>query len=151
LGSVQLAKQAITVARPSAATSRLRLILVGTPDERAALRSRLAESLQSPDAVVAGEFPTIAAARASAIAADAILTPRGRPDSTSDFAEPLTPREIEVLELLAEGLANKAIAARLRISDQTVKFHVSSICGKLAAANRTDAVRRAIRQGLITV
>ena len=48
-----------------------------------------------------------------------------------------------MLELLAEGLPNKAIAARLGISDQTVKFHVASIAGKLGAANRTDAVRRA--------
>ena len=65
--------------------------------------------------------------------------------------EPLTPREIQVLELLAEGLPNKAIAARLGISDQTVKFHVASISGKLGAANRTDAVRRAVRRGLITL
>ena len=65
--------------------------------------------------------------------------------------ESLTPREIQVLELVAEGLSNKGIAARLDISDQTVKFHVSSICGKLGAANRTDAVRRALRRGLITL
>ena len=65
--------------------------------------------------------------------------------------EPLTPREIEVLELLAEGLPNKAIAERLGISDQTVKFHVASISGKLGATNRTDAVRRAVRRGLITL
>jgi DNA-binding NarL/FixJ family response regulator len=55
------------------------------------------------------------------------------------------------LELLAEGLPNKGIAARLGISDQTVKFHVSSIAGKLGAANRTDVVRRAVRRGLITL
>ena len=65
--------------------------------------------------------------------------------------EPLTPREIQVVELLAQGLPNKAIAARLGISDQTVKFHVSSICGKLGAINRTDAVRRAVRRGLIAL
>ncbi len=58
---------------------------------------------------------------------------------------------MKFLNLLAEGLANKAIAARLGISDQTVKFHVSSICGKLPARNRTDAVRRAIRRGIIAV
>ena len=52
-----------------------------------------------------------------------------------------------MLELLAEGLPNKAIADRLKISDQTVKFHVSSISTKLGAANRTDAVRRAVRRG----
>ena len=63
--------------------------------------------------------------------------------------EPLTPRELEVLGLLAEGLPNKAIARRLNISDQTVKFHVTAIYGKLGAANRTDAVRRAVRRGLV--
>ena len=56
-----------------------------------------------------------------------------------------------MLELLAEGPANKAIAERFGISDQTVKFHVASIFGKLGAANRTDAVRRAVRRGLITL
>jgi DNA-binding NarL/FixJ family response regulator len=58
---------------------------------------------------------------------------------------------VQVLELLAEGLPNKRIAERLGISDQTVKFHVSSISGKLGAVNRTDAVRRAVRRGLITL
>jgi DNA-binding NarL/FixJ family response regulator len=48
-------------------------------------------------------------------------------------------------------LSNKAIAARLGISDQTVKFHVASIAGKLGAQNRTDAVRRAVRRGLVTL
>ena len=104
---------------------------------------------------VAGEFDSLAAARASQIHSDAILMPNGvRPGSDPNptpFDEPLTPREVQVLELLAEGLPNKAIAARLRISDQTVKFHVSSISGKLGAKNRTDAVRRAVRRGLITL
>jgi len=63
----------------------------------------------------------------------------------------LTEREREVLALIAEGLSNKAIATRLGISDQTVKFHASSIQGKLGAANRTDAVRRAVRRGLVTL
>ena len=70
---------------------------------------------------------------------------------TDDSTEPLTAREIQVLELLAEGLPNKAIAGRLGISDQTVKFHVAAISGKLGAANRTDAVRRAVRRGLIAL
>jgi len=63
----------------------------------------------------------------------------------------LTPREMQVLELLAEGLPNKAIARRLDISDQTVKFHVAAICGKLGAANRTDAVRLGITRGLVSL
>jgi DNA-binding NarL/FixJ family response regulator len=127
----------------------MRVFLVGTAAERARLRARLVDG----SLAVVGEFPTLGAARASLLEADAILTPsrRGEDEPEGLSNEALTPREIEVLELLAEGLANKAIAARLGISDQTVKFHVSSICGKLPASNRTDAVRRAIRRGLITV
>jgi DNA-binding NarL/FixJ family response regulator len=74
------------------------------------------------------------------------------PEPADEIApEPLTPRELQVLEMVGEGLSNKAIAERLGISDQTVKFHVASIGGKLGAANRTDAVRRAVRQGLLTL
>lgn len=65
--------------------------------------------------------------------------------------EALTPRELEVLEVLAEGLSNRAIALRLHISEHTVKFHVSAIFAKLGAENRTDAVRRGVRLGLITL
>ena len=56
-----------------------------------------------------------------------------------------------MLALLAEGLPNKSIARRLDISDQTVKFHVAAIYGKLGAVNRTDAVRRAVRRGLVVL
>jgi len=65
------------------------------------------------------------------------------------LAEALTPRELEVLQLLAEGLPNKTIARRLDISDHTVKFHVNAILSKLGAQSRTDAVVRATRLGLI--
>ncbi len=64
-------------------------------------------------------------------------------------AESLTPREIEVLRLLAEGLPNKAIARRLAISEHTVKFHVNAILGKLGVESRTEAVVRATRLGLV--
>jgi DNA-binding NarL/FixJ family response regulator len=66
-------------------------------------------------------------------------------------ASPLSDREIEVLGLLAQGLANKQIAGRLGISEHTVKFHVSSIYTKLDVTNRAQAVRQGVRQGLITV
>ena len=66
-------------------------------------------------------------------------------------ASDLTPRESEVLALLAEGLTNKAIAQRLTISEHTVKFHVNAILGKLDAQSRTDAVVRATRLGLIAL
>ena len=64
-------------------------------------------------------------------------------------SEALTPREVEVLQLLAEGLSNKMIAARLGVSEHTVKFHVNAILTKLAAQSRTEAVVRATRMGLI--
>ncbi len=63
--------------------------------------------------------------------------------------EPLTERETSVLALMAEGAGNKEIAARLQISEHTVKFHVSSILGKLGSATRTEAVARGYREGLI--
>ena len=119
--------------------------------DRARLRARLEVSID-----VAGEFDSLAEARAADADADAVLVVPVHErliDSHDDeaFEEPLTAREIEVLELLAEGLPNKAIAGRLGISDQTVKFHVASLSGKLGAANRTDAVRRAVRRGLIAL
>lgn len=61
----------------------------------------------------------------------------------------LTPREVEVLGMLAEGLGNKGIARRLNISEHTVKFHVSSIFSKLNVSSRTEAVTLGARQGLI--
>lgn len=63
--------------------------------------------------------------------------------------EPLTPRENEVLQLLAEGLTNRAIAQALEISEHTIKFHVTAIMTKLAAQSRTQAVVQATRLGLI--
>jgi two-component system, NarL family, response regulator YdfI len=67
----------------------------------------------------------------------------------ADLAEPLTPREREVLQRLAGGLANKQIADQLNISEHTVKFHVASILGKLGAGTRTEAVALGIRHGLV--
>lgn len=65
--------------------------------------------------------------------------------------EPLTAREREVLDLLAQGLSNKLIARQLTISEHTVKFHVSSTYAKLGASNRTEAVSHAARRGLISL
>lgn len=65
--------------------------------------------------------------------------------------EPLTAREKEVLQQMAQGLANKQIAASLGISEHTVKFHLSSLYAKLGAASRTEAVRRGMELGLITM
>jgi DNA-binding NarL/FixJ family response regulator len=75
--------------------------------------------------------------------------PRGEEDTP--IGEPLTPREIEVFALLADGFGNREIARRMHISEHTVKFHVSSILGKLGAATRTEAVTRGYREGLILI
>ena len=136
----------------------MRVVLIGA----AADRDRLRTELRRSGIEIAGEAATLAEARGAAPDADAFLIARsngrlGR--SVQDFSEgsddvpleSLTPREIEVLGLVAEGLPNKAIARRLEISDQTVKFHVASLFGKLDAANRTEVVRKAIRRGLITI
>jgi two-component system nitrate/nitrite response regulator NarL len=136
----------------------MRILVVGRADERERLRAEIDRTAFT----IAGEFDTLAEARNADEEVDAILVGVGRGlrvrqalkgslHGEHDFEEPLTPREVEVLELLAEGLSNKAIGGRLGISDQTVKFHVAAICGKLGAANRTDAVRRAIRRGLISL
>lgn len=89
------------------------------------------------------------------VSAPAFLQPLiGRAISTTSedyLVEELTEREMEVLDLLAEGLANKQIALELSISEHTVKFHVSSIYTKLGATNRTEAVRIGARLGLITL
>lgn len=65
--------------------------------------------------------------------------------------EKLTPREQEVLRLVSGGLGNKEIAERLSISEHTVKFHISSVLGKLGSASRTEAVSQGIKQGLIPI
>jgi DNA-binding NarL/FixJ family response regulator len=78
---------------------------------------------------------------------DSFLAPPS--DGDEYQGEPLTAREIEVLRLLAEGLGNKEIAAKLEISEHTIKFHIRSILGKLGATSRTEAVTRGLRSGLI--
>jgi DNA-binding NarL/FixJ family response regulator len=124
----------------------MRVVLIGSENDRARVRSRLDDTID-----VVGEFATIADARAAGVVADALLLAADRPDDDDPLVEPLTAREREVLEYLADGRSNKAIAAQLGISDQTVKFHVAAITGKLGATNRTDAVRQALRRGLVAL
>ena len=101
---------------------------------------------------IVAECDTFSEARRKYASADAFVAMMAAsPEDQDDQVETLTARELQVLALMAEGLPNKKIAARLGISDQTVKFHVAAIAGKLGATNRTDAVRRAVRNGLITL
>jgi len=80
---------------------------------------------------------------------DVVETVRRARPPAPPLVEPLTPRELEVLRLLSEGLPNRAIADRLGISDRTAKFHVNAILAKLGAGSRTEALVRAARLGLV--
>lgn len=71
--------------------------------------------------------------------------------ATRPGIDELTPREMDVLGLLAQGLPNRRIGERLSINERTVKSHVAAILSKLEAANRTEAVMRAIERGLISI
>ena len=84
-------------------------------------------------------------------AADAIVVISMKAWAAADGEIPLTPRELEVLTLLAEGASNKTIARQLGISVHTAKFHVGSLLDKLDAAGRTDAVAHAARLGFINL
>jgi DNA-binding CsgD family transcriptional regulator len=82
-------------------------------------------------------------------AADVALVSSRTLDTPAEQEATLTPRELEVLSLIAEGASNKTIARRLGISVHTAKFHVGSLLDKLEATGRTDAVTHAVRLGVI--
>jgi DNA-binding NarL/FixJ family response regulator len=124
----------------------MRVILVGSPSRRTRLRSGLTE-----DCEVVAEAATLSDARRLGDVDAYLVAAAASRDPDDDPLEPLTGRERDVLAGLADGLSNKAIAARLGISDETVKFHLSAIFGKLQASNRTDAVRQALRRGMIEI
>ena len=127
---------------------QMRVLLTGRPKDRDRVRPQLLEA----GIEIVAEADAAPGAASPSPSVDAIVKATSSNGGTSSPAiESLTPREHEVLALLAEGLPNKAIGHALGISDQTVKFHVAAIIGKLGATNRTDAVRRAIRRGLVAV
>lgn len=135
------------------------LVLLGEPPAPADLNAYLRRGVRGflmPDASadqVAAALVAVAQGLAVLDGALGSALAPGRAIQSVEFApdEPLTEREREVLELLALGLPNKTIAARLRISEHTVKFHVGSIMAKLDAASRTEAVTRAARAGLLAL
>jgi NarL family two-component system response regulator YdfI len=99
--------------------------------------------------------PEIVAAVEAAASGLVVLHPQwldaslAHPVSVGARTEALSPREIEVLRLMAEGASNKTIAWRLNISEHTVKFHVNSIFSKMAVSSRTEAVMAGLRAGLV--
>lgn len=135
------------------------IVLLGDESDSAAVTEALRHGVRAvlPREAAAEEIvAAVEAAAAGLLAlhpttADTLLPllgPLSRSPTTAG-AETLTPREIEVLGMLAEGAGNKLIARRLGISEHTVKFHVGSILAKLNASSRTEAVTLGVRQGLI--
>jgi DNA-binding NarL/FixJ family response regulator len=103
---------------------------------------------QSEDARVLAAVQALAAGLHVADAQAGLQAPRAG-GAVDGAGEPLTPRELEVFELLAKGLANREIALALGISSHTAKFHVAQILEKTGAATRTEAVRQGLRMGWI--
>ena len=126
------------------------LALAVTSDQAAQARAAGAQALLSRDA-----SPEALAAAAVALSHGLQVTdPALAGVSAAATPEPgsaslLTPKEQDVLKLLAEGLPNKGVVSRLEVSEHTVKFHVNSIMGKLNAQSRTEAVILATRLGLL--
>jgi len=151
-----LADNAARDAMDWAATGGPAVLLVENPSAepvpealRAGVKAVLPSGLEGPKLVAAIE----AAALGLVVLHDveALLPATSSLSRSSGPVEALTPREVEVLQLLGAGLGNKEIASRLAISEHTVKFHVASIMGKLGAASRTEAVTLGIRHGLILI
>jgi DNA-binding CsgD family transcriptional regulator len=116
-------------------------IVVAIKVENPALADRLTALLS--------DVPGLRLARANEPADIALVASHAAERAAQQDAAALTPREIEVLRLLAEGATNKSIARRLGISVHTVKFHVASLLDKFEAIGRTDAVAHAVRLGVI--
>jgi len=133
---VMLIESAAPAASAQALQAGIRALLsseISTDQLAAALQAAAAGLVVLHPAEIPAAFPAAA--------------PASQP--LAELPEPLTRREREVLQMLAAGLANKEIAARLHISDHTAKFHVAAILGKLGAATRTEAVALGIRRGLV--
>jgi two-component system, NarL family, nitrate/nitrite response regulator NarL len=141
------------------AAQRLGEVAAGTP-----VVALVATEEQAAEALTDGARAVIfRGAGADRIAAALVAGARGllvleadlsrwvRPPGRTASAEGLTPREVEVLALLGEGLANKTIAQRLGIAERTAKFHVESILGKLGAESRSEAIVLAARRGLLVL
>jgi len=155
-----LADQSAREAMDWAGAGRPVVLLVRNPASeaiadalRAGIKAVLPASLPGPEIVKAIEAAAVGLVVLDEPGISTLLRAPGAVSTggAEGLVESLTPREIEVLRLLAAGLGNKEIASRLGISDHTVKFHVASIMGKLGAASRTEAVTLGIRHGLVMI
>jgi DNA-binding NarL/FixJ family response regulator len=143
----------------------LRVFLIGLASEDlAALRARvshhaaleivgeaLAADIDSERVRIPGAVDAVLVSRDAASRRRAAGATPAMPPARDALVEELTPRERDVLALLSDGYANRAIGERLGISEHTVKFHLASIFGKLGASTRTEAVRKGLDLGLIDI
>jgi DNA-binding NarL/FixJ family response regulator len=135
------------------------VLLMGAPEEQSTLDTLLAggargfllQDASGDEVVEAAQAVARGLVVVDAALAPTALSPRRFPHVDDELHDPLTDRERQVLELLAQGLPNKTIAQRLAISEHTVKFHVGSVLAKLGAASRTEAVATALRRGLLAL
>ena len=141
------------VLAPDAAARAPAVVLLGDEAEGWAARALRAGARGAlPRTATADQIAAAVSAAAAGLvvttgtAAARVLRPAGPGDPV---ALPLTPREIEVLGMLTEGIGNKAIAARLGISEHTVKTHVGAVFAKLGVSNRAEAVAAAVRRGIL--
>ncbi|MBI3460151.1 response regulator transcription factor [Candidatus Acetothermia bacterium] len=120
---------------------------------RSGVRAILSQEATASEIVAAVEAAVAGLVVLYAETAASLLSSRSFASRASPISpeHALTPREIEVLGMLTEGLGNKQIASRLGVSQHTVKFHIGSIFSKLHVSSRTEAVTRGIRQGLIVL
>ena len=130
------------------------ILLTSAPLQAWTARARRAgvRAVLRPDATAGELSAAIAATQAGlfVLHADAVSPARAAAHPAGETTT-VTPREMEILELMAEGMSNRTIAARLKISRHTVKFHVASVLTKLGARSRTEAVTAGVRQGLISL
>jgi DNA-binding NarL/FixJ family response regulator len=135
---------------------RIRVLVIGeSPLVRAGLEAAISESDRFEvvgTSNLAGSAAMLESTAAAGVLMDGGTFHAWSPGELTEAKLPsasLTPREIEVLRLLADGASNKIIAHKLGISDHTVKFHVTSILSKMNAGTRTEAVTLGVRMGLV--
>jgi len=126
---------------------------LAAPDAlRAGVRALLPRRATAEEIVAAIQAAAAGLVAFHPAALDAAFAPIASEEADGDPSDRiLTPREIEVLRMIADGLGNKQIASQLGISDHTVKFHIASVFAKLGAANRAEAVAIGVRRGLLMV
>jgi DNA-binding NarL/FixJ family response regulator len=141
----------VPISLPGSPDTMPPILWIGPTAPQENLRLAHTDSALPPDAPASQIRAAAAALAAGLHIRPAVALAHEADESEFAFTETLTERELEVLNLLADGFSNPEIGRQLRISRNTVKFHVSSIMGKLGAGTRTEAVTLGLKRGLIII